>query len=70
VLLAFIGDISDRQALVFQCRNHHFGLVRRHNLIFQSLEEDHRARQALYRMDRRALPVEIGPLGIGTDKLI
>src|SRR5215510_136048 len=39
VLLAFKGNIGDGQLFLAERGHHHFRLVRRHDLVFQSLEE-------------------------------
>src|SRR5262245_55207215 len=53
VLLALEGDVSHRQPLGAQGIDHHLGLIRRHDLVFQTLKEYHRRGQQVCVMYRR-----------------
>ena len=59
VLLAREGVVLDRQSLGAQGLDQSFGLVGRHHLVVQSLEEDHRAAQSIGMGDGRALGVQV-----------
>ena len=51
-------QIAHRLALAPERLHHGLGLVGRHDGVLVALEEDHRLRQALHVMDRRAFAVE------------
>src|SRR5215813_2217454 len=67
VLLAFKSDVRHRHTFLAQGIHHHLGLVRRDDFVFQSLKENYGTRQAVNKMNRRALNVEVAPLGIRSD---
>src|SRR3546814_5531751 len=52
VRLAFEGHVGNRDSLAAECRDHRLGLVRRHDAILRSLEEDRRAAQPVGMVDR------------------
>src|ERR1041385_8558468 len=54
VLLAFECNVGDGQTFLAQRLDHHLSLIGRYNFVFQALKENHRARQALGEMNRRA----------------
>src|SRR5262245_39882654 len=57
VLLAGEQEIADRIALAPERRDHRFGLVRRHDRVLLALEEDHRFREPIRVIKRRALAI-------------
>jgi len=70
VLLALEREICHREFLGAHGFDHFFGLIGWDDFVFQALEENHRARQAIREVDRRALDVEIAPIGIGADQAV
>src|SRR4029077_2734790 len=68
VLLALEGEVGVGDAVGGHRGDHRLRLVRRHNRILESLEEDHRGAQAPGEVDRRALAVEVGALRIRADQ--
>src|SRR6266550_8197892 len=70
VLFTFESKIRHRQFLGAHGLKHFFCLVWRNDFVFQALEENHRARQAIGEVNRRAFDVEIAPLGIGADQSV
>src|SRR3546814_14135134 len=58
VRLAFEGHVGNRASLSAECRDHRLGLVRRHDAILRSLEEDRRAAQPVGMVARRSLGIE------------
>src|SRR5438045_2735210 len=51
VLLALEGNVGDGQAFRAQSINHHLRLIRQHNLVFQTLKEDHGTREPINMMN-------------------
>src|SRR5206468_6446530 len=47
VLLALEGDVCDGKILSSQSLDHQLGLIRRHDLVFQSLKENNGARESI-----------------------
>src|SRR5215212_51019 len=70
VLLALEGYIGDWKTLFPQGREHLLGLIRGHDLVFQTLEEDHGAGETPGRVYRRALGVEVSPIRVGSDQAV
>jgi hypothetical protein len=70
VLLTFEGDVGDRQALGFDRREHGLGLAGRDDLIFQALEEDHRAGDLVDEVDGGALVIQVFVFRVGTDQVV
>jgi len=70
VLLAFERQVRERQILGPQRFDHAFSLRRRHHPVFESLEQDHRARQPVGEVDRRPLVIHSPGRRIGTDQPI
>src|SRR6266511_3402932 len=68
VLLAREQEIADRVALAPQRFDHGFCLVRRHDGVLVALEEDHRLRQPIRVIERRALAIARLLLRIGSDQ--
>ena len=68
VLLAGEQEIADRIALAPQRLDHGLGLVRRHDGVLVALEEDHRLRQPVRVIERRALAIARFLLRIGSDQ--
>src|SRR5262249_43246134 len=68
MLLAREQEIADRIALAAQCLNHAFCLVRRHDGAPPPLKEDHRLREPIHMIERRALAVARFLLRIGSDQ--
>src|SRR5207244_3466596 len=52
-------DVRIRNPVPFECRDDHFRLRRRHDLVVESLEQEQRTGDLVRMRDRRALPVEI-----------
>src|SRR5882724_856764 len=59
VLLASERKIRNRNPFRTQRLNHSLRLVGRHHFVLESLEEDHRTRQSLREIDRRACNINI-----------
>src|SRR6266851_3034930 len=70
VLLALEWDVRVGQLLLLANGDEFLGLARRHDLVLESLEEDHRNLEVVGEMDRRAIPVEVGSFRIGTDECV
>src|ERR687897_3115381 len=70
VLLALEGYVGDGESLLLEGREHLLGLLFGHHLIFEALEEDHRAGESSGGVDRRALHVEVSPPGVGPDQAV
>ena len=68
VLLAREQEIADRIALAPQRLDHGFCLVRRHDGVLITLEEDHRLRQPIRVIERRALAIAGFLQRIGSDQ--
>src|SRR5262249_33093594 len=68
MLLAGEQEIAHMFTLAAEGLNHGLRLVRGHDRVFVALEEDHRLRQPVRMMDRRALTVTRLLLRIGPDK--
>src|SRR5262245_2006592 len=64
MLLALEGNVGDGQPFPAQGFDHHLRLVRRDDLAFEPLKEDHRAREPVREINRRPLPVEVAPLRV------
>ena len=60
MLLAHEGHVGHRQPLLPHRRGHHLGLIRRHHLVVQALQQDERAVQLVHGVNRR--PRAIGGL--------
>src|SRR5919108_217038 len=60
VLLALEREVGDGQALLLERLDHQLGLVGRHDLVLEPLEEDHRAVEAVDEVERRAAPPDEG----------
>ena len=58
-------QVGNRHAACLERRDHDLGLCRHDDLVVQTLEEDHRARQAVGVQRRRALRIEALALGPG-----
>src|SRR5690606_5877115 len=70
VLLALKGDIGVRDPVGLQCLHHRLGLRRWDDRIFQSLEQDDRAGDAVGVVERRPLTVQVLGLGVGADQAV
>src|SRR5262249_30667362 len=68
MLLAREQEITDRIAVAPQRRNHSFRLVRRHHGVLLPLEEDHRFREPVRLIERRALAIARLLLRIRSDQ--
>src|SRR5262249_5346272 len=68
MLLAREEEIAARIAVAPQCLDHTFCLVRRHDGVLVPLEEDHRLRQPIRVIERRALAIPRFLLRIGSDQ--
>src|SRR5262245_45738560 len=68
MLLAREQEIADRIAFAPQRLNHTFCLVRRHDGVLLPLEEDHRLREPIRVIDRRALAIARFLLRIRSDQ--
>ena len=68
MLLAGEGDVRHRHAALFERLEDQLGLVRRHDLVFQALQQDHRPVEAFQVKDRRALAVAGFVLRIQADE--
>src|SRR5262249_53084455 len=68
VLLTREQEIADRVAIVPQCLDHAFCLVRRHDGVLFPLEEDHRLRKPIGMIERRALAIARFLLRIGSNQ--
>ena len=68
MLLAREQEIADRIALAPQRLNHAFCLVRRHDGVLLPLEEDHRLREPIRVIERRALAIARFLLRIWSDQ--
>ena len=63
-------DVSERHVPGLQGGNHMFRLGWRHDSIFQALQQNHRARQAIGKVHGRTLAVKLGRFRIGPDQSI
>src|SRR5579884_4464842 len=70
VPLSLVGDVGERSAAGPQTVRHDLRLIRRYNLIVQTLEEQDRTGHLIDVIDRRPFAVELLRLGIGTDQAI
>src|SRR5262245_55196489 len=68
VLLAFECQIGHRQPLVADRVRHHLGLVGRHDLVLESLEEDEWTGETVDRMNRRPGAIRIASFRVGSNK--
>ena len=57
VLFAGEGDVCDGHAALLERFENQLGLVGRHDFVFQTLQEDHGAAEAIEMVDGRALAV-------------
>src|SRR5689334_23402281 len=58
--LALEREVGVRDALRFECRREGFRLVRRDDLVVKPLEDQHRNRDLIEEMDRRAIAIALG----------
>src|SRR6266508_239474 len=70
VLLALEGQVGVGDALQVEGARHLLGLAGRHHGVLQALQQDHRAGELVGVVDRRALPVQLRGLRIGTDQAV
>src|ERR1700693_293336 len=70
VLLALEWDVRIRQHLLPADGNEFLGLTRRHDLILEALEEDHRNLEVVREVDCGAIPVHVRSLRIRTDERV
>src|SRR5215211_6565736 len=70
VLLALERYVGDRYSFLPQGREHLLGLLRGHDLVFETLEEDHGTRESPGRVYRRALHVEVRAPWVGPDQAV
>src|SRR5215216_2920614 len=64
MLLTRKRHVRNRNSLASDRLYHLLRLVRRDHLVFQSLEKDHRTRQPLGKINRRAIEVDVPSLRI------
>src|SRR3954447_26509158 len=60
VALALACDVRVRDALPLEDLDHRLGLVGRHDLVVEALQEQQRPLEAVREVHRRALAVEVG----------
>ena len=63
-------DVGHRQAFLPDRFRHHLRLVRRHDLVFETLKQDERAGEAIGEVNRRALHVEVFRRRIRSDQRV
>src|ERR1700749_4969813 len=68
VALALEREVRVRDALLVERGDHHLRLARRHDLVVEPLQQQHRTLEAFGEGDRRTGPVEIRVLRVPTDE--
>ena len=68
VLFAFEFEIGPWNAIGIECLNNHLRLVRRNDLVFESLQNDQWAFEIFNMVDRRTLGVDITTSGPRSDE--
>ena len=70
VLLALERDVGDRQAFLAEGVDDQLRLVRRDDLVFQALKENHRCRDPIQEVNRGPLSIDVPLLGPAADQTL
>ena len=70
VTFALEEQVGMRDAVRVECGHDRLGLAGRHDPVVGALQDEDGARDPVQRVDRRALAIEVGPLGIRADHAV